>query len=171
MNKPENEIWHPIEGFPGYEVSSIGRVRSPRRVLKQMVTKGYPYVSLYRDGRHKRASVHRLVGKAFVPGFAHGLQINHLDGVKSNNALSNLEWCTPGENQLHAFRTGLKSNAPKLPDDVCLSAVIEYMKGGVTQTALANKYGVDRGYIFDLVHGRRRPHIKVKAAIQLEVEG
>ena len=69
---------------------------------------GYVHVSLRKPGEKQvKRHVHRLVAFAFVPGFAAGLEVNHLDGDKTNNHASNLAWCTHFENMRHANESGL----------------------------------------------------------------
>ena len=104
------ELWVTVKDHPKYEVSSCGRVRNIKtgRILKQFTnTQGYYVLSI--DGRSKR--VHRLVADSFYDGDHTGLDVNHIDGNKKNNHISNLEWCTRSENVRHAFKLGLsKSN-------------------------------------------------------------
>lgn len=109
------EIWKDIEGYEGlYQVSNLGRVRSldhyvtmkdrwggiMQRLHKgQMLqpgigTEGYSYVNLYTDGVVHPERVHRLVARAFVPGWFEGADVNHKDEDKQNNRMDNLEWCT-----------------------------------------------------------------------------
>ena len=101
------EKWQPIVGYPGYEVSDFGRVRSLKnggRILAQTKNhKGYLRVKLTKNGISTQFLVHRLVGWAFNSGFRDGMQINHLNGDKSDNRPENLEWCTPSENLQHAY--------------------------------------------------------------------
>jgi len=118
MNK---EIWKDIKGLEGrYQVSNKGRIKSfvcilrnnAIIILKQSKNKkGYPQISLT-DSKHKHLTqrVHRLVGKAFIPNPENKPQINHINGIKDDNRLENLEWATNSENQLHANRTGLNKN-------------------------------------------------------------
>lgn len=108
------EEWKPIKDFEGfYEVSNFGRVISlPRngtisskRILKHKIDKdGYHQVTLRKNGTKKYVKVHRLVGETFIENRDNKQQINHLDGNKNNNVVSNLEWCTPQENSLHSVR-------------------------------------------------------------------
>lgn len=65
-------------------------------------------VSLCKESKVFNASIHRLVAKAFIPNPDQKDTINHVDGNKLNNDISNLEWSTQGENNLHAYKTGLK---------------------------------------------------------------
>ncbi len=135
------EIWKDINGYDGiYQVSNIGNVRSLGfewvlnnggkhkrgiRLLKNTThhPKGYRYVMLYsKDGSRKSHSIHRLVITAFKGNPKNYPQINHIDGNKSNNDLSNLEWCNNSQNQIHAFLHGL--NKPRFgeehPSAVCV---------------------------------------------------
>ena len=102
-----NKIWMPVKGYgEKYEVSNEGRVRSLNynktgevKVMKAKKDKnGYLLVNLWKDGKTKTHKVHRLVWEAFRGAIPEGLVINHLDEVKTNNCLSNLEVCTQREN-------------------------------------------------------------------------
>lgn len=91
------------------EVSEDGRVRGSdgRRLRLDMDPRGYLRVRFGASGKI-RARVHRLIATAFVPNPLGKPQVNHIDGNKRNNAASNLEWCTPRENQRHAITSGLR---------------------------------------------------------------
>jgi hypothetical protein len=118
------EQWKDIKSFEGlYEVSNKGRVRAlakrnslgnhlKEKLLKQTVNhKGYCRVVLYRDNKRHRFVVHRLVVSAFTgfvfPKGMRKYQVNHINGVKNDNQISNLEVVTPRENIQHAIETGL----------------------------------------------------------------
>lgn len=101
-----------IEGYDLYFVSEDGRVYSDkyrgRRELSQRRNRsGYLYVNLCKNGKYKSVSVHRLVANAFLTKVPKKEQINHIDGNKANNNVSNLEWIDGAGNIQHAFRTGL----------------------------------------------------------------
>lgn len=117
----EKEIWKPILGYEGrYEVSNIGRVRSlvanhngryctkKEKILKQATNRlGYSVVRLTDDNKSLHTfTVHRLVMIAFV-GLAEGKEVNHINGIKSDNRIKNLEYVTHFENVQHAIRNGL----------------------------------------------------------------
>ena len=68
---------------------------------------GYMMIQLYRDGRRKAVTIHRLVALAFINNPMNYQQVNHIDGNKNNNDVTNLEWCTPQYNARHAWDNGL----------------------------------------------------------------
>ena len=97
-----------ISGYPNYTISDSGDIRNIKRgrVLKTTPRKdGYVIVMLYNGGESRAFYVHRLVLRAFVGISAN--QANHINGDKSDNVLSNLEYCTAKQNTIHAHRTGL----------------------------------------------------------------
>lgn len=121
----EIEIWKPIRGWIRYyEVSNFGRVRSKDRhtdcasgarvfykgrVLKTPLNnKGYPCGAFSKLDKYVTYRVHRLVAEAFVIKPRNKPHVNHIDGDPTNNHHTNLEWCTPGENQAHGYRIGLR---------------------------------------------------------------
>lgn len=101
-------MW-PIAGYPAYYISRTGQVYSARstRLLKDCDCAGYRQVGLSANGHSKSVKVHRLVALAFIPNPQNKPDVNHKDGNKANNCLSNLEWCTEKENVQHAVRMGL----------------------------------------------------------------
>ena len=109
------EQWKPIERFENYEVSSLGNVRSLNygnteeiRALKSRKNKGgYSIINLHKNGKQYTKIIHRLVAQAFIPNPENKKEVNHIDGNKENNAITNLEWCTGKENKQHAWKIGL----------------------------------------------------------------
>ena len=115
------EEWRDIPNFEGYQVSSLGRVRGIDRlcgnrpgvtkgkILKPFRNKrGYLEVNLYNNSKSTAKIIHRLVAKAFISNDFNKPQVNHIDGNKLNNEVSNLEWMSNSENQLHAYSLGLQ---------------------------------------------------------------
>ena len=100
--------WKKIKGYPMYSVSNLGHIRNDKskRILKQSGAR-YCQVNLSNNGIY-RILVHRIVALAFIKRKNKKLEVNHLDGNKRNNRVTNLQWLTKTENQLHAYRTGLK---------------------------------------------------------------
>ena len=106
----QNDYWRAVPGYPNYQVSRRGEVRSVKRdkLLSQVENKrGYLLVNLYRDGKPKNFLVHRLVATAFIGVIPPGWQVNHRDGDKGNNDLGNLEIVTSEQNRRHAVENGL----------------------------------------------------------------
>jgi hypothetical protein len=99
------EIWKDIEGFPDYQVSNLGRVKSfkcgKEKILNGSKQKGYMFVVLSENKMVKHKPVHRLVAIAFLG--KNSMLVNHKDGNKLNNLLSNLEYVSNRENISHGF--------------------------------------------------------------------
>jgi hypothetical protein len=123
----QNEDWLPLKGFEDeYYISSYGRIISLPKTKKlnhrstfqlrklTKTSKGYLYINLCKDGKKEMFGVHRLVLLTFSPVENTELQVNHKNGKKDCNLLSNLEWVTPHENIQHAHDTGLCDNAVAL---------------------------------------------------------
>lgn len=119
------EKWKDIPGYQGlYRISNYGRVlllerewitarwltrHRPKRIAKQSASTNYYRVTLTKNGKQKSTDVHRLVAEAFIPNPENKRTVNHKDGNKLNNHISNLEWATYSENAKHAFRTNLRN--------------------------------------------------------------
>lgn len=100
---------HEIDGYPGYFVSDSGRVYSTlsKRFLTPCMSNGYHQVALGGQ-RGKRIGIHVLVAVAYIGARPAGLVVNHKNGNRTDNRAENLEWVTPRENVLHAYRIGLR---------------------------------------------------------------
>jgi hypothetical protein len=147
-----------------YFVSNLGRLSSVavrrdgtvvRTMLKLAESKGYLYNT--NVGR-----VHRLVAELFVPGQQPGLVVNHMNGVKSDNRASNLEWVTQGENVAHAVRTGLmvteqRRSGYKLTEHQVIN--MRHMRDSVSLNEMGRLYGVHPSYVSRLLRGSRRAYL------------
>lgn len=107
----QTEIWQPVKGYENYEVSNLGRVKSlsynntgKEKILKPFKNNNYLYVNLLRNGNRKFFLVHRLVASAFIPNPEGFPEVNHKDEDKSNNSISNLEWCSKLYNNNYGTR-------------------------------------------------------------------
>lgn len=109
-----NEIWKNIDGYEGlYQVSNLGNVKSlnynktgKERILKPGTDKcGYRLVGLFKNGKLKFFTIHRLVANSFLENPDHKPEVNHKDEDKTNNCVENLEWMTRKENNNYGTRT------------------------------------------------------------------
>ena len=113
-----HEIWKDIPGYEGvYQVSNMGILRSchfgREKILKISHTShGYSCASLYINGIQKNILMHQIVCAVFLDNRKAFRCINHKNGIKTDNRVDNLEWCTHRENTLHSYSLGLQ-NAPK----------------------------------------------------------
>jgi hypothetical protein len=116
--------WKTVKGYDKYLISDDGRVYSTysKRLLKCSLNEhGYHHVELWRKGKGKKFFVHRLVIENFGDEEPKRT-VNHIDGNKINNHISNLEWATHEENNIHAIKTGLR---PSLKNNKKLSTPVE----------------------------------------------
>lgn len=161
------EIWKPVVNFEGlYEVSSYGNIRTLARKItdakKTYIRKaqnlkatkgsrGYYRIKLYNGNGFKDTSIHKEVALAFIPNPENKPYINHINGVKTDNRVENLEWCTHSENVKHAYAGGLKkqssycgegNSSAKLIVEQVIAIREEYKQGNTSYNELARKYGV-----------------------------
>lgn len=158
----ENPIeWRVIPEFEKYEVSSNGQVRriDTQYILKPFKSKwGYLMVDLSIQGKRTRKTVHRLVAETFLG--VSDLPVNHRDGSKTNNALSNLEFVTHSENSQHAYDSGLREapqNSDLSKDDIM--DIVERINEGEKQKDIAHEYSLSPQAVCDIMHGRTWPDV------------
>ena len=179
------ELWKDIPNFDGlYQVSNLGRVRSFKgkqtRILQPSAVNGYLGVSLYLNNKFKRLYIHRLVAEAFLAPPSQTLKdealtyrnhnygivpVNHIDGVKSNNKPSNLEWTSSKRNIQHAVEHGLRDTSgvnncsAKLNPTSILQIRALHAEGGHSQTLLAKQFDVTQPLISQIVKRKIWAHI------------
>lgn len=155
----KSETWKDITGFNGnYQVSNTGMVRRIKMInankhscrktylskkhLKLLVgNKGYIRVGLYLGVYQKSYLVHRLVAKEFLPNPLSKPQINHINGIKNDNRVENLEWATSSENQKHAFDIGLSKYYGQNSTLVLDTSTGIYFDS-IKEAAIAKKMGI-----------------------------
>ena len=168
----KKEIWRPVKDFNGwYEVSNLGRVMRVRPgkathcglILKPSTSnRGRLRVTLTKNGQSKTMEVAMIVASSFLPPRPNGLQINHIDYNCKNNESTNLEFVTPSENILHAYKHGFvggvgeRQHLAKLKSkDISL-----IRKSPLGSSALAMHYGVSRATIKAVRAHRTWKHIR-----------
>ena len=113
------EEWRDVPGWEGlYMVSSAGEVRNSKnhRIAPRTTENGYLRVWFSKNGDVKTFAVHRLVATAFLPNPEDLPEVNHINGRKTDNRVSNLEWCTISHNRKHSqYVLGKESGKPKRP--------------------------------------------------------
>ena len=175
----EQEIWKSVLGYEGfYEISNLGRVKSldrqskknnrvyKGRVLNCTVRHGYREAGLRgSDGCQKHLSVHRLVAIAFIPNIENKPQVNHINGIKTDNRVENLEWCTSKENVIHAVNNRLRVAANgeshyncKITDNDVREIRNLYVNSKETYATLSKKYNTTPSTIGKIIRREKRKY-------------
>ena len=146
------EQFKQIKGYEDYVISDQGRVFSyyTKKFLKPGKNQGgYLFVVLWKNGIGKHRSIHRLVALAFIPNPENKRTVNHIDGIKTNNFVENLEWATDSENIQHSFDNGLqkplkgeKHGRSKLSEEKVKEIRKLYATDDFTLEYLGKKFGV-----------------------------
>ena len=153
------EVWKPIDGTDGkYEVSNFGRVRTngkrPGLLTLTKQPSGYRYAMIeLSNGKKRNCRVHRLVAQHFLPNPDNMKEVNHKDGNKDNNHVSNLEWCTRSHNVKHSFDTGLNKPHRWTPEE--RKQISERNKGQIVTPEKREK-------ISKALKGRKRPDVSAR---------
>ena len=177
MNTESKENWKAIPGFPAYEVSNYGQVRSfwggpprrrfladaPQRILSPLSDKkGYLYVGLYKNNKKHRFFIHQLVLLAFIGPCPEGHETCHNDGIKLNNQLSNLRWDIPANNyadvRKHGSKKGMKHPNSKFTDTRVIQ-IREMVAQGKTYKEVSRTLGINYNSIKYIASYRGWTHI------------
>lgn len=158
----KKEYWKPVVGYEGhYQVSNFGRVKSIKFgkeiLLKQrQCMNGYKSVILYKNGKGKNILVHRLVAQAFIDNPDNLPEVNHKDECKTNNVVSNLEWCDRKYNQNYGTRierVAEKLSKPVLQYDLEGNFIKEW-----PSIMECDRNGFNRGHIADCCQGKLKTY-------------
>ena len=105
-----------IKDYPNYSVSKEGEITNilTNKKLSQYNMKGYMRVNLCNEYGHKRFLVHRIVAENYIDNKENCKEVNHINGIKSDNRIENLEWCTRSHNLKHAYDNNLRDNVAKV---------------------------------------------------------
>lgn len=173
-------VWKDIEGYEGfYQVSNMVKVRSLDRVVNNnggkwlvkgrilkpnLNSHGYLQVILCKNGIHRAKTVHRLIAEAFIKNPNNYPQINHKNGIKTDNRVDNLEWCDQSHNMRHAYKNGLSSKIGEKNSRAKLTKkqVIEIkarLLVGFKCVGLAKEYDVNPATISDIKTEKSWSHV------------
>lgn len=177
-------IWRKLKQYPLYQANQLGKIRNikTKQILKQYniqpkwqrrhlpATKErlkagcHQRVNLHINGIIKHCSIHRLIAIAFIPNPLNKPTVNHRDGIKYHNHISNLEWSTQREQQLHAFANGLQvykgydkrgSNNPAAKlNQKKADKIRKLIKKGMAIKDIAAKYNVTRQRIWGIKNNK-----------------
>lgn len=166
-----SEEWKDIDGYKGYMVSNLGNIISKEKVwvtgrgtcrhkyqsqMKKVERNGYLYVGFCLNGKSKSLLIHRLVAKAFIPNPQNFPVVNHINGIKGDNRVENLEWLTPGENQKHAFRIGLKKATDSSKPIYQFSLNGEFIREWKNFKEVTDSLGYDRSALIRVCKQRQK---------------
>ena len=180
MNIEIEEIWKDVVGFEGlYKVSSFGRVYAHERIIFRKYTNknptvyvykskilkpilsndGYLHSGLYIQGEKKMFLNHRLVALAFIPNLENKPYVNHINGIKSDNCVKNLEWVSESENNKHAVKIGLIKCGydNKMSKPFAQYSLDEkFLKEWPSLLNMGKKLGFDYGNISKCLNGKQK---------------
>jgi len=180
MEDNSYEIFKDIPEYIGiYKVSNKGNIISlsrnvwsvknnsfsvlKERILKPLITRhGYYRVALFKDNKYRYIFIHRIVAQAFIPNPENKPQINHINGIKTDNCLENLEWNTPRENRKHAFEIGLSKPRRGEDSNMCKinkETVYNIRNSNLSQHDLAIKYNIKQSTVSHIKSRKPWKHI------------
>lgn len=140
------------------EVLSVNFNKTGKSKLRKISISrtGYRYIVLHHKGKMYKFQLHQLVAKYFIPNPENKSQVNHIDGDKSNNDVSNLEWVTSKENIHHALKTGLIKTGEDRYNSIVSNDTVEeickeFVKNELTIPTISKKYNVKIGIIRDIL--------------------
>lgn len=162
-------MWKPFIENNDYQINEFGEFmsfkhRKPKLLKQRLNDSGYPVVGFYSNGIYKIVTIHRQVGIHFIPNPNNLPEVNHVDGIKTNNHFSNLEWSTRSLNVKHAYDTGLIiSNKginqwkAKLTDEMIRE--IRSYKGYKSGKAVAKQFNIHYNSIYQIWKGVTWKHV------------
>lgn len=156
-----------IIGYENYSITEKGIIVNQKTGHTKswyIGSTGYYMVTLSKSNKQTPKRVHRLLAKMFIPNPENKPHVNHKNGIKTDNDLINLEWCTHLENMEHAFRTGLVNNTgvnngmAKL-NPVSVKSIKHSLLKGESQYKISKRHGVSRSCILKIHLGTTWKHI------------
>lgn len=177
-----NEEWKDIENYEGlYQISNLGRVKSLAKVIKTWyrtcnmrekllklcsASDGYFIVILCKKGNNKTYRVSRLVAQAFIPNPDNYPQVNHINSIRTDNKVKNLEWCTAQYNVIHSYKNGFRHGTKgekcpfaKLTNKQVLEIRQKYIPYKYTYNKLAKEYKIHPIHVGHIIRRQSWKHI------------
>lgn len=163
------EIFKDIEGYEGlYQISNFGNVKSNRngKYFKEKILKdrfndrGYKTVYLFKDGKGSNRRTHRLVAEAFICNGFNKPDVNHINGIKSDNNVNNLEWVTKSENSCHAYKSGLMKNNTIVNSKKVIDTQKNIIYNSIKDAA--KFYGIGRCHLSCILNGKFKNKTSLK---------
>lgn len=153
---PEAMVWEPVPNFEHYQVNNFGQIKNKDgKILKPYKNKwGYPVITLCKNSKKYRKTVHRIVCEAFL-GPANGYDVNHKNTIKTDNRLINLEYVTRSQNEKHSWANGKKSrkHSAKITKQIA-TEIIKRKAKGESSKALALEFSISPQSVCDICKGR-----------------
>lgn len=163
------EIWLPVKGYEGlYEISSFSKIRSyvkkqPRLIFGNKTTDGYMQVTLTKNLARSFYGFHQLMAIHFIPNPENKPYVNHKNGIKTDNSIDNLEWCTPSENCIHRYRVLKKGNC-KGEKSTCNKPIVQLSLDGFivnvfySRTEALQVTKIRRESLYDCLSGKLKSY-------------
>lgn len=153
------ELFKIIEEFPSYRVSDKGNIYNKKGeklvIGRRKSNSGYIQVRLYKDNKYHYRYVHRLVALAFIPNPNNYRTINHINGNKLDNSISNLEWASDAQQQRHAFLSSLKPIGKSFTEDQLFKIYEMFFIRRLKPIQIANVLNRPFGTIRKICYGER----------------
>ena len=154
--------WKDVDGFEGYySVSDSGEIRNllNDKTLRQSNSRGYRVVRLTKDKKRSVGSVHRIVASSFLEICSEKKEVNHKNGLKSDNRVENLEWCNRQENVDHSIKHGLVNYAKKL-DEFKVLSINTFFLAGKKSSEIAKIYNISASTISEIVNKKTWKNVR-----------
>lgn len=148
------EIWKPVPKYEElYYVSNYGRVKNSNNLIrKQLLSGGYLLINLTKNKKPKMFRVHRLVAMAFNDDTHHNLEVNHINGVRTDNRETNLEWVTHSENAKHSYLSGNVKKKLNVDD---VKSIKKMLINRERQEDIAEKFNISQTSVSEIKSGKR----------------
>ena len=168
LTNDDGEEFFRVPGYPNYWVSKSGKVCSLKpsglSLRKYIINhSGYPFMNLWKHGKYKGLTVHRIVALTFLPRPSARHEVNHKNGIKTDCRLENLEWVTKSENIKHAFgvlKRKCSTHFAKLSEEQVRKVRAAYNNPNESYRTVAKKFNISDSQVFRIVNRLQWKHIE-----------